>query len=189
MVMGMQPYLNAYRYVSVRIQPDDVAGTLAFLEKQWKAFEPGYPYRYFFLDEDFRRLYEQEQRLGQIFGYFTLLAILVACLGLFGLASFITEQRTKEIGVRKVLGASAAGIVVMLSKEFTKLVLIASVVAFPIAYYLAKYLLQDFAYRVEISAGLFLAAGLAALVIAWATVSYQSIRAATSDPIKALRYE
>ena len=180
---------NAFYYVSIRIGPDRLPETLAFLQQQWLAFEPTHPYRYFFLDEDFSRLYEREARLGRIYGYFTVLAVVIACLGLFGLASFITEQRTKEIGVRKVLGASVVGIVVLLSMEFTKLVLIAAVVAFPIAYLVMARWLQDFAYHTEISWGIFLLAGLAALGIAWLTVGYQSVRSAVADPVKSLRYE
>jgi len=176
-------------YLPVRLKPENISETLAFLEEKWQAFEPAHPYRYYFLDEDFGRFYEQEERLGQIFGYFTALAIFIACLGLFGLASFITEQRTKEIGVRKVLGASIPGIVVMLSKEFTKLVLIASVIAFPIAFYAMNRWLQDFAYKIDIRVGVFLLAGFLALLIACLTVSYQSIRAAVANPIKSLRYE
>lgn len=187
LILQLEP--GQYSYVLARIDATDLSGTLAFLETSWKAFEPTGVYEFFFLDQDFERLYAQEERLGQIFGAFTAFAIFIACLGLFGLASFITEQRTKEIGVRKVLGASVTGIVVLLSKEFTKLVLVASVVAFPIGYYAMNAWVQNFAYHITIGPGIFLLAGVAALLIAWLTVSYQSIKAAISDPIKALRYE
>ena len=163
--------------------------TLAMLQQQWQAYEPGHPYRFSFLDADFGRAYEKDRRLGLIFGYFAGLAIFIACLGLFGLASFITEQRTKEIGVRKVLGASVGSIVLLLSKEFTKLVGIAFVVATPLAYFASRWLLQDFAYRVDIAWWIFLIAGVATLAIAWLTVSYQSIKAALTNPVEALRYE
>lgn len=176
-------------YLAVRIRPDDVPGTIAFLRERMEAYQPHYPFTYRFLDEDFERLYAQEERLGQIYGYFTLFALFVACLGLFGLASFVTEQRTKEIGVRKVMGASVTSIVVLLSKEFTRLVLVAAVVAFPLSYAAMTRWLESFAYRVDVHWYVFALAGLVALVVAWATVSYQSIRAAVADPVKSLRYE
>jgi putative ABC transport system permease protein len=176
-------------FVSVRIRPNDVPSTLAYLEQTWNRFLPGQPFEYSFLDQDFNDLYQADQRLGQIFTIFAGLAILIACLGLFGLASFTTQQRTKEIGVRKALGASVPGIVVLLSKEFTKLVLIAFVIAAPVAYFAMQKWLEDFAYRTSIGALTFAAAGIIALLIAWLTVSYQSIRAASIDPVKALRYE
>ena len=176
-------------YLAVRIQPDDVSGTLAAFETQWKTFAPDQPFTYSFLDRDVDALYQADQRTGSLFGTFALLAIVIACLGLFGLAAFTAEQRTKEIGVRKVLGASVAGIVLLLSKEFTKLVGIAFVVAAPLAYFGREWWLQRFAFQVEISWWIFLAAGVAALAIAWLTVSYQSIRAALTNPVEALRYE
>ena len=176
-------------YLPVRIRAENVPETLSFLQEKWQAFEPAHPYRYYFLDEDFGRFYEQEERLSQIYGYFTVLAIFIACLGLFGLASFVTEQRTKEIGVRKVMGASVPGVVVMLSKEFTRLVLVATVIAFPVAYFVMDRWLQDFAYKIDLGAGVFVLSGLLALVVAWLTVSYQSIKAAVANPVDSLRYE
>ena len=176
-------------YLAVRIRPDDIPGTLAWLETEWQAFAPEQPFTYSFLDSDVDALYQEDQRQGSLFGTFALLAIVIACLGLFGLAAFTAEQRTKEIGVRKVLGASVPGIIVLLSKEFTKLVVVAFVVAAPVAYLVIDRWLQGFAFRVDISWWIFLMAGLAALVIAWLTVSYQSIRAALTNPVEALRYE
>jgi len=134
-------------------------------------------------------LYRSEVVMGSLLAYFALLTVFVACLGLFGLASFTAEQRTKEIGVRKTLGASVVSIVLLLSKEFTKLVAAAFVVAAPVAYVFMSRWLDAFAYHVPLSWGLFLGAGLAALVIAWMTVGYQSIKAALTNPVKALRYE
>ncbi len=176
-------------YLAVRVRPDDIPGTLARLETAWQAFAPDQPFTYSFLDSDVDALYQADQRQGSLFGIFALWAIVIACLGLFGLAAFTAEQRTKEIGVRKVLGATVPGIIVLLSKEFTKLVGIAFVVAAPLAYLFIDRWLQDFAFRVDISWWIFLMAGLAALVIAWLTVSYQSIRAALTNPVDALRYE
>lgn len=176
-------------YLAARLRSERIAESLALIEAQVQTYQPAHPHRYFFLDEDFGRQYQQEERLSSIFSGFTGLAIFIACLGLFGLASFITQQRTKEIGVRKVLGASVVSIVVLLSKEFTKLVLIASLVAFPIAYFLMDRWLQDFAYSAGISPLTFVLAAVLALAIAWLTVSYQSLKAAISDPVKSLRYE
>ena len=176
-------------FLAVRIRPDDIPGTLAAFEAQWQTFTPEQPFTYSFLDRDVDALYRADQRTGSLVGTFALLAILIACLGLFGLAAFTAEQRTKEIGVRKVLGASVGGIVVLLSKEFTKLVGIAFVVAAPLAYLGTNWLLQDFAFRVDLAWWIFAAAGLTALIIAWLTVSYQSIKAALVNPVEALRYE
>ena len=177
------------RYVPVRFGPEQTSEVLASLEALWSRFEPGYPFRYYFLDDDYARFYEQENRLGQILGYFTVLAIIISCLGLFGLSSYVTTLRRKEIGVRKVLGASVASVVLLLSREFTKLVLIACLVAFPIAYLAMRSWLQSFAYAADIGWVTFVAAGAAALIIAWITVGYQSIKAAVSDPVRSLRYE
>ncbi|RIK70006.1 hypothetical protein DCC62_23205 [candidate division KSB1 bacterium] len=173
----------------LRIAPHDIAATLAFIKDKWQAFEPQYPFQYSFLDEDFGRLYLNEERLAQIFRYSSTLAILIACLGLLGLAAFAAEQRTKEIGVRKVLGATVSQIVLLLSRDFAKLVGIAFVVATPVAYVAMSRWLQNFAYRTEISFGVFLLAGLAALGLACLTVSWQAIKAALANPVEALRYE
>ncbi len=154
-----------------------------------QTFSPDYPFDYYFLDEAFDQLYVAEQKMGQILGVFTVLALGIACLGLFGLGAYAAEQRTREIGVRKVLGASVGGIVLLLSKDFTRLVLIAFVVAVPVAYFAMSRWLEDFAYRIDLSWPIFLMAGSLALAIALATVSYQAIRAALADPVKALRYE
>ncbi len=184
------PMERGYRHLIARLGPGQVPETMAFLEEQWSTFAPGRPFNYFFLDENYDALYHFEQRLTQLIGVFALLAVLVACLGLFGLAAFTAEQRTKEVGIRKVLGASVAGIVMLLSRDFVKLVLIAIALAAPAAYYAWEtWFLNDFAYRIEISWGIFLLVGLAALGIALATVGYQSIKAALADPVESLRYE
>lgn len=187
LVMSISP--SDYQYITVRVRPENIAATLATLQEKWQAFEPGYPPRYFFLDEDFGRLFTAEARQSKIFGHFTVLAIGIACLGLFGLASFIAEQRTKEIGVRKVLGASVQQVIVLLSKDFTRLVAIAFILAAPVAYFVMNNWLQDFAYRTPLSPTVFVLAGVLALLIAWLTVSYQAIKAALTNPVEALRYE
>ncbi|UCE07953.1 MAG: hypothetical protein JSW07_07955 [bacterium] len=178
-----------YEHICVRIRPENMKATLNFLKDKRQAFESSYPYRYFFLDQDFGRLYQKEERQGRIFVTFTILAIFIACLGLFCLASFSAEQRTKEIGVRKVLGASVPNIVTMLTQDFTKWVLLANLIAWPIAYIAMNKWLQNFAYRIEMSWWIFVLAGVTALFIALLTVSWQAIRAATANPVEALRYE
>lgn len=173
----------------VRIDLNDVAGTLAFMREQWGVFVPERPFVYSFLDDDWARLYRAEQKLGNIIGVFSALAVLVACLGLFGLASFAAERRTKEIGIRKVLGASVANIAVLLSRDFTRLVLLANVIAWPLVYYAAQHWLQEFTYRIDIGLEYFALGGATALIIAWATVGWQAVRAGMANPVDSLRYE
>lgn len=175
--------------VSVRIRPENMEATLGHLQMVWETWAPARPFEYEFLDADLAEEYIAEQRLGTLASVFAGLAILIACLGLFGLAAFTAERRTKEIGVRKVLGASVPGVVVLLSKDFTRLVLVAFVVAVPLAYLSMQRWLEGFAYHVDIGIGVFLLAGGAVLGIAWLTVSYQSIKAAVVNPVKSLRYE
>lgn len=177
------------RYAVVRVVPTDMETTLATIEAAWTAWEPGYPFRYHFVDSDYQQFYEQEQRLGNLYTGFTILAIIIACLGLFGLASFVTAMRRKEIGVRKVMGASVPSIVRLLSREFTVLVLVACAIGFPIAWYAMDMWLAEFAYATSMGWFVFVGSGAIALGIAWLTVSWQSIRAATADPVKSLRYE
>ncbi|GEO04560.1 ABC transporter permease [Adhaeribacter aerolatus] len=178
-----------YSDISVKLQGNNIAAGLAHLEKTWKKFLPENPFDYNFLDESFGRLYEAEQKQGLLFTIFAGIAILIACLGLFGLASFATEQRTKEIGIRKVLGASVSGIVTMLSKDFLKLVLLANIIAWPLAWYGMHRWLQDFAYRTTISWWIFGVAAVLALVVALLTVSSHATKAAVANPVKALKTE
>ncbi|MEM6645303.1 MAG: ABC transporter permease [Bacteroidota bacterium] len=180
---------NFMGYLPVRISAERATETLAFLEAEWTAFQPGFPFRYYFMDDDVQSLYEQEARLGSIYSTFTILAIIIACLGLFGLASYVTTSRTREIGVRKVLGASVFSIVRLLNKEFTLLVVAACALAFPIGYLLMSQWLANFAYATPMSPVVFALAAFAALLIAWGTVAYQSLRAATSDPVRSLRHD
>ena len=177
------------RYIVLRIRSNSIPGTINNLRQKWSEFDTIHPFEYSYVDENLNNLYRAEMRLGLIFGVFSGLAIFIACLGLFGLASFTTEQRTKEIGIRKVLGASVGGIVTMLSTDFLKLVLLANIIAWPIAWYGMSQWLQDFAYRTEISWWIFgLAAGLA-LVIALFTVSFHAVKAAIMNPVNSLRSE
>jgi ABC-type antimicrobial peptide transport system permease subunit len=172
-----------------KIRPGNTPKIISDIENIWKNFEPGYPVIYRFTDELLNDLYTSEKRIETLFRYFSILAIFIACLGLFGLASFTAEQRTKEIGIRKALGASISGIILMLSKEFTKWVLIANLIAWPVAYLAMNQWLQDFAYRIDIGLGTFILAAILALVIALLTVSYQAVKAAKANPVEALRYE
>jgi len=175
--------------ISVKIDAERMPETLAHIEKTWKEFSPGFPFDFHFIDDLVDSQYKNEERLARTIGYFAALGIFIACLGLFGLASFLAEQRTKEIGVRKILGASVVGILMLLSKEFSKWVVAANIVAWPLAYYALNKWLADFAYRADIGIWPFLIAAVIALAIAVMTVSYQSIRAATANPIDSLRYE
>lgn len=159
------------------------------IEQQWKSIAPGEPFEYSFLDQEFDSLFRSEMRLRDIFTVFSTIAILIACLGLFALAAFTTEQRTKEIGVRKALGASVLSLTVLLSMDFTRLVLIAIVPALALGWFGADWWLKDFAFRTEVEPLLFILCALSAILIAWITVSYQSVKAAMSDPVKSLRYE
>ena len=174
--------------ISAKVRPENLPGTIALFERTVKQFTP-YPFEYRFLDDQFDELYKKEVRLGETFGFFTALALLIASLGLFGLAAFAAQQRTKEIGVRKVLGASVPGIITLLSMDFLKLVGLAFVVAAPVAYFLMHRWLEGFAYRIELGPGVFLLTGGLVVLIAVLTVSYQSVKAALGDPVKSLRYE
>jgi putative ABC transport system permease protein len=177
------------KYIAVRIAPGDYASTLAYMEKVWSRFAPAYPFEYTFLDQDLNMQYRAQDNLGKLVGYFSILAVFIACLGLFALASFTAEQRTKEIGIRKVLGASERTIVTLLSREFLKLVLIANLVAWPVTYLVMSNWLKDFAYRIDISFGVFVMAALITLVIALCTVIFQALKAALSNPVNAIKYE
>jgi putative ABC transport system permease protein len=186
LVIRHEPF---FQYFSVRVRPEKVASAVEFVGSVWQEFAPQQPFEYSFLDTDLDRLYRAEQRTGQIFGIFAALAIFVACLGQFGLTAYTIERRTKEIGIRKVLGASVAGISALLSKEFVKLILVAIVIASPVAYYAMTRWLQHFAYRVEIDLWVFALAGGLALIIALLTVSAQAIKAALANPVESLKYE
>ena len=175
--------------VSVKISGADTKQAINYAATVWKGFSPNQPFRYTFLDESFANMYANVQRTGSIFTSFAVLAIIIACLGLFGLSAFMAEQRNKEIGIRKVLGASVSGITAMLSKDFVKLVIISIIIASPIAYWAMTKWLQDFAYRISISWWMVAVAGLSAIVIALLTISFQSIKAAMMNPVKTLRTE
>ena len=176
-------------YLFVRIKPGEISRTLKQLESKWKQLAPGYPFNYGFVDDLLDSMYQSEQRVKLAFNYLTLIAIIIAALGLFGLASYLAEQRTKEIGIRKVFGASVINIGIRFSSEFLKWIILANLIAWPISYFFLNQLMQNYAYRVSIGAWPFLLAGLLGVVIALFTVSYQSIKAATANPVDSLRYE
>jgi putative ABC transport system permease protein len=178
-----------FNALSVKLNGSDTQAALARVKSVWEKFQPEFPFDYQFLDDRFARLYEAEQRQGRVFIGFAALAILVACLGLFGLASFVMRQRVKEIGIRKVLGATTSGIVGLLSKDFLKLVIVALVIAAPVAWWVMEKWLQDFAYRIDIAWWVFALAGVAALGVAFLTVSFQSVKAALANPVESLRSE
>jgi len=175
--------------ITVRIRPEEVAGTLAALEQTWNRLSPAWPFEYSFMDESLDALYRADEKVGQIFGSFAAIAVAIASLGLLGLAAFTAERRTKEIGIRKVLGASVSGVVALLSKEFLQLVVLANLIAWPVAYFAAKKWLEEFAYRIDLGLTAFLLAAATALVIAFVTVSLQALKAALTNPVESLRYE
>jgi putative ABC transport system permease protein len=175
--------------VAIRFKSADISFLIAAVESKWKKTVPNQPFDYSFMDEDFKNTYQRDQRIGKIAMSFSLLAIFIACLGLFGLSAFAISQRVKEIGIRKVLGADVSGIVTLLSKDFLKLVVVAAIIAFPVAWWVMHIWLQDFAYRINIGWWVFAAAALMAVFIALATVSFQAIKAAVANPVKSLRTE
>lgn len=180
---------DQYLFTSIKLATQNISQTLSSIGDIFQKISPQTPFEYFFFDDYFENLYRIEENFGRTIGYFAFLAIVISCLGLFGLAFFISQQRTKEIGIRKVLGASVPWIVGMLSKEFAKWAILANVLAWPVAYLVMHKWLQNFAYRIDIGVGIFVLAAALALVIALITVSYQSIKAATSHPADTLRYE
>jgi len=175
--------------VSVKIDGGNIKETVAAIEEKWKTTMPNRPFSYYFMDEFFDRQYRGEERFEKLFFNFAILAIFISCLGLLGLASYSTMQRTKEIGVRKVMGASVGSIVGLLSKDFLKLVIIAFVIASPLAYYGMFKWLENFAYKTDIKWWIFVTAAVLSVVIAFLTVSFQSIKAALMNPVKSLRSE
>jgi putative ABC transport system permease protein len=180
---------NYSSIVAVKIDPANAQNTIAAITNVWKKFAPAQPIRYTFLDESFKNMYDDVQRMGNIFTSFAVLAIIIACLGLFALSAFMAEQRNKEIGIRKVLGASISSITTMLSKDFIRLILIAFIIAAPVAWWAMNKWLEDFAYRIQITWWMFGIAAVMVLLIALATISFQSIKAAVANPAKSLRTE
>ena len=180
---------KAFYCVLIKIHPESISETLGFLERKWKEIDSTGTFDYWFLDEGLAAKYKDIKELGMLFVGFTCIAILIACMGLFGLAMFSAEQRTREIGIRKALGATVSDIAIMLSKSFVKWVLVANIFAWPLAYWFTKDWLEDYPFRIDVGVGLYIFAGLLALAIALLAVSYQTVKAARENPVDALRYE
>jgi putative ABC transport system permease protein len=189
LLLFLAPQNPGWGYLFVKTDPGETQKALASIEKLYKQMEPKFPLDYFFADEQYQKLYNSELTVGKLSDSFSFLAIFISCLGLLGLSMFTAEQRRKEIGVRKVIGASEMDIVVMLSKDIIKLVVLSSVIATPVAWLAMNNWLQRYAYRISISWWIFFAAGLLALLIALLTISYQSIKAALANPVMSLRSE
>jgi putative ABC transport system permease protein len=177
------------RQLLVKLAGNNLPKTLSYIEATWKNLVPERPFEYRFLDDDYNKLYNSELRLGKIMNLFASIAIILACLGLFGLSAYAAQQRIKEIGVRKVLGASVANIVFVLSKDFIKLSAIAILIAFPVAWWAMNHWLQNYQYRVNIEWWVFVITGIATVLLALLTISFQSIKAAVANPVKSLRTE
>ncbi|MEO7306654.1 MAG: FtsX-like permease family protein, partial [Ferruginibacter sp.] len=175
--------------IYIKTTGQDARKAIAATEKEWKQYNADFPFSYMFLDEVFNNMYKSEQRTGTLYNVFALIAILISCLGLFGLAAYTAQVRKKEIGVRKVLGASVPGIIRLLAGDFIKLVFIAIAIATPVSWYVMNKWLQDFAYKTDIGWAVFALAGLCAIAIALATISIQSVKAAIVNPVKSLRTE
>jgi ABC-type antimicrobial peptide transport system permease subunit len=178
-----------YRQAAIKLATTNIASTMESIKKIWQQTFPDYVYEYRFLDDKIDSFYKQENQLSQLYQVFAAIAIFLSCLGLYGLASFMAVQRIKEVGIRKVLGASAGSIVYLFSKEFIILIAIAFVIATPIAWYFMHQWLQDYAYRIDVSWMIFLVSGIIAIVIALMTISFQAIKAAMANPVKSLRSE
>jgi len=189
LAIHMLPDLNSGRFVSVRVSSNDYPALIAFMKSKWEEFAGEEAFNYDFLDQHLDQLYSSSQKTGKISTIFSVLAILISSLGLLGLAAFVTEQKTKEIGIRKVLGASTPEIVYLLSKEFAKWVVLANLIAWPVAYFLMKNWLQNFAYRINMNIWVFIAAGVGALIVAFVTISFHAVKAALANPIDSLQYE
>jgi putative ABC transport system permease protein len=183
------PAYGTFSDISIKISPADVSKTLSAIKGIYDKFFPGNLFDFVFLDDRFNRQYKNEQLFGKVFGLFACFAIFIACLGLFGLSLFATMQRTKEIGVRKVLGASVSNILLLLSRDFLKLIMVANIIAFPVAWWIMHNWLQDFAYRTNLSWWIFLSAAIIALIIAIVTIGLQTIKASMANPVKSLRTE
>jgi len=181
--------IGLFNFVNIRIRPGNVQKTVGLIKETWNEVAPQNPFLFSFLDQDVNRQYQEVEHWSQIVGYASGFAILIACLGLFGLAALSVSRRIKEIGIRKVLGATTADIVFMLSKEYGKIVVLANIIAWPLAYFIINRWLQDFAYRININIFKFILASVIALTVALVTVSYQSIKAGLKDPVESLRYE
>ena len=189
LVLRIAEIEGLYHHIFIKIDSTDIQTAISYIRNTFDKFNPGYSFEYSFLDDAFNNLYQAEGRINTLFNYFTALAIFISCLGLFGLTAFLTERRTKEIGIRKILGASVPNIVGLFSGKFVVLVMLANIIAWPFSFYIMGQWLNKFAYKISMNIWIFLLSGLAALLIALITVSTQALRAAASCPINSLRNE
>jgi ABC-type antimicrobial peptide transport system permease subunit len=185
----LSTWKDVYQTINIKIKPGAEKTVLPFIENLWNSTYPDYVYEYHFLDETIANFYEQEDQLAKLYKIFAGIAIFISCLGLYGLVSFMAVQRTKEVGIRKVLGATARSIIYLLSKEFTLLIMVAFVISAPIAYYIMHEWLQNYTYRISLSPAIFLIAIVCSIIIAWITVAHRAIKAAFANPVKSLRTE
>jgi putative ABC transport system permease protein len=183
------PFTGQPPFLVAKVDTDRMVDMISMVEQTWKSVNPATPFAYSFLDQDFMRNYESEKRTSTIILYFTIIAILISCIGLFGLAAFTAEQKTKEIGIRKVLGATTWNITTLVSKEFLVLVLVAILIAAPLGYFAAEKWLENFAYKIDLSIWVFVISGLVAVLIAFGTVSFQAVKAALANPVDSLKSE
>jgi ABC-type antimicrobial peptide transport system permease subunit len=185
----LSTWKDVYQTINIKIKPGAEKSVLPFVDKLWNENFPDYVYQYQFLDETIANFYKQENQLSILYKIFAAIAILISCLGLYGLVSFMAVQRTKEVGIRKVLGASASHIVYLMSKEFTLLIIIAFLISAPVGYYIMHKWLQNYTYRIPLSASIFLLAIAGSIVIAWITAGQRAIKSALANPVKSLRTE
>src|SRR6185369_3080465 len=185
----LSTWKDVYQTINIKIKPGTEKAVLPFIEKLWSENFPDYVYDYKFLDDTIASFYKQENQLSILYKIFAAIAIFISCLGLYGLVSFMAVQRTKEVGIRKVLGASARHIVYLMSKEFTLLIIIAFAISAPVAYYIMHKWLQNYTYRIPLSASIFLLAIVGSIIIAWITVGQRAIKSALANPVKSLRTE
>jgi ABC-type antimicrobial peptide transport system permease subunit len=185
----LSTWKDVYQTINIKIKPGTQKEVLPFIQKLWTSTYPDYVYDYKFLDKTIENFYKQEDQLSQLYKIFAGIAIFISCLGLYGLVSFMAAQRTKEVGIRKVLGASAKSIIYLLSKELTVLIIIAFVISAPIAWYIMHKWLQNYTYRIPLGASIFILAIISSIVIAWITVAHRAIKAALANPVKSLRSE
>jgi putative ABC transport system permease protein len=176
-------------YLSLRVAPTSLRQTLDHVRSTWAKFSPGFPFQFYFLDQRLDEQYRAEERIDELFKIFAALALLIGCMGLFGLSAFTAERRAKEVGIRKALGATVTELVRMFSTEYTRLLVVAWIIATPVAWIGARAWMKDFAYQADIGFWPYAAAGVATLLVAWFTVSYHSVRAASTNPVETLRYE
>jgi putative ABC transport system permease protein len=186
MVLRVSQY---YNYIIIRISGNNTSEAMSHIERQWKQYIPDYPFEVHFLDQELERNYRREQNMGVLFNYFALLAIFISCLGLFGLSAFMGQQRIREIGIRKVMGASIRNILTLLTTNFSLLVLLANIIAWPVAWWVLKNWLENFSYHTDISYWIFPVAGLLALAVALTTTAWQAYSAAVTNPAETLKYE